>query len=214
MVITGKCIQECKWCWNNAMSACSYPEEPIYSELVFKSQSELDQTQQFSGQIFMPRYGSISLICLLINQSGINKRLVLVQDKIPPLPLPLPLPVRCKPPYPSPPSYSGPPAYPDFQLYDWDLGLGHHRQSQNNNLSSDSDYFSSSTYRANDNYKGKYYSPHYPSSRTDKASVLSLVCHHMPALNRQPVPCRFLSSTSAAIIFKCECRELELKTRQ
>ena len=121
-------------------------------------------------------------------------------------PQPLPLPMRCKPPYPSPPSYSSPPAYPDFQLYDWDLAQ--HRQSQNNNLSSDSDYFSSSTYRANDNYKGKYYSPHYPSSRTD------LVCHHMPALNRQPVPCRFLSSTSAAIIFKCECRELELKTRQ
>ena len=162
---------------NNAPSVSSYPEEPIYSELVFKSQSELDQTQQFSGQIFMPRYGSISLICLLINQSGINKRLVLVQDKIPPLPLPLPLPVRCKPPYPSPPSYSGPPAYPDFQLYDWDLGLGHHRQSQNNNLSSDSDYFSSSTYRANDNYKGKHYSPRYPSSRTDKPSVWpAIIC--------------------------------------
>ena len=70
MVITGKCIQECKWCWNNATSAPSYPEEPIYSELVFKSQTELDQAPQFSGQVFMPRSGSISLISLLINQSG------------------------------------------------------------------------------------------------------------------------------------------------
>ena len=65
--------------------------------------------------------------------------------------------MRCKPPYPSPPRYSSPPSYgspsyPDFQLYEWDLVQ--QRQIQNNNLSSDSDYFSSSTYRANDNYKG------------------------------------------------------------
>ena len=212
MVITGKCIQECEWCWNNATSACSYPEEPIYSELVFKSQTELDQTEQFPGQVFMPRSGSISLISPLINPSGctyvllcaVHKRLVLVPEPPGP-PGALPLPMRCKPPYPSPPSYSSPPAYPDFQLYDWDLV----QTRQNNNLSSDSDYFSSSTYRANDNYKGKYYSPHYPSSGTDKAWH-----HDVPGLTRQPVPCRFLSSTTAAIIFKCECRELELKTRQ
>ena len=170
--------EECEWRWNNATSACSYPEEPIYSELVFKSQTELDQTHHCPGQVFMPRSGSFSLIFLLINPSGctvccVHKGFVLVQDLTPPEALPLPL--RLGPPYPSPPSYSSPPAYPDFQLYDWDLVQ--QRQSQNNNLSSDSDYFSSSTYRANDNYKGKYYSPHYPSSRTDKASVWpAIIC--------------------------------------
>ena len=38
----------------------SYPEEPIYSELVFKSQSELEQAPEFPGQAFMPRWRSIS----------------------------------------------------------------------------------------------------------------------------------------------------------
>ena len=40
---------------NNARPFPSYPEEPIYSELVFKSQPELEQTQDPTGQAFMPR---------------------------------------------------------------------------------------------------------------------------------------------------------------
>ena len=144
----------------------------------------------------------INLINFLANEPKWHKHIALVQDH------PTPLAMRCQPPYPSPPRYSSPPSYgsPSYPpSYEWDLIQ--QRQIQNNNLSSDSDYFSSSTYRANESYKGKHYHPLLPPGQA------SLMCRSSSA--RLAAHSRgFLSSSTTVIIFKCECRELELKTRQ
>ena len=81
-------------------SPCSYTDEPIYSELVFKSPFEVPLAEQGLPQ----------------GNTG----------------------------NPSPDM--------DIQIYEWD---GIKNRTYRPDLSSDSDYFSSSTYRVNDNFKGK-----------------------------------------------------------
>ena len=111
----------------------------------------------------------INLINFLANEPKWHKYIALVQDHA------TPLAMRCQPPYPSPPRYSSPPSYgsPSYPpSYEWDLIQ--QRQIQNNNLSSDSDYFSSSTYRANESYKGKHYHP--LPSRTGQPDVSFVLC--------------------------------------
>lgn len=163
----------------------SYPDEPIYSELVFKS------PQHPNGP----------------SERGPSEQMSQLTGSPPKCP------ERVKPPYPSPPSYKSHPCYnkkvdngpmgfqpgmtndyhggynvtqgvslpprqqhspheepehspvdhhglhgypPEFQFYDWEA-VNLNTRNHKPDLSSDSDYFSTSTtYRANDNYKGMF----------------------------------------------------------